>query len=164
MDKLHSVSYIHLNTASSQNWGCSFACQAQLKNNFKYFLKQVKKHKHKFCQSSKRTDRDALTSMKNFLLGGAANPSPAPLLPESILRECARSNCPCSPCCSCSCASFPSAMLALPGVPDAGWKPFLKPPIKRRNFCCWSALSNWAVLHWPKPWETAKTMKCIYEK
>lgn len=93
-------------------------------------------------------------SMKNFLLDGAINPSPAPLLPESILREWARSNSPSSPCCSCCCASFPSAMLALTVFAEAGWKPFLKPPISRRNFCCWSVLSNWAVLHWPKPWET----------
>lgn len=101
--------------------------------------------------------------MKNFLLDCAVNPRPAPLLPKSILRDWACSNCPSSPCCSCCCASFPSAMLALAGVPDAGWKPFLKPPIKRRNFCCWSVLSNWAVLHWPKPWETEKKMKYMYK-
>lgn len=105
-------------------------------------------------QSSKRTDRHVLTSMENFLLDGAENPSPAPLLLKSALRVWARSNSPRSPCCNCCCASFPSAMFARPAAPAAGWKPFLKPPINRRNFCCWSELSNWAVPHWPKPWGT----------
>lgn len=95
--------------------------------------------------------------MKNFLLDGTVNPSPAPLLLQSTLREWARSNCPRSPCCNCCCASFPSAMFALTVPPAAGWKPFLKPPISRRNFCCWSELSKWAVPHWPKPWETETT-------
>lgn len=93
-------------------------------------------------QSSKRMDRLALMSMENFLLDEAVNPSPAPLLPKSILRELARSNSPRSPCCSCCCASFPSAILLPPDAATAGWKSFLKPPINRRNFCCCLELSK----------------------
>lgn len=117
------------------------------------------KHTHThFVQSSKRTERDALMSMTNFLLDGAVNPRPAPLLLDSNLRECARSNSPMRPCCNCCCPSFPSAMFGLGACPAAGWKPFLKPPISRRNFFCCSELSNWAVLHWPKFWETQTRM------
>ncbi|TNN69460.1 hypothetical protein EYF80_020294 [Liparis tanakae] len=38
------------------------------------------------------------------------------------------------------------ASLAPSPPPAAGWEAFLKPPIKRRNFCCCAELSNWACL------------------
>lgn len=139
-----------------RTWANSSVCESTVrKKTFgqpcTHFLKNTYTH---FDQSSKRTDRHVLMSMENFLLDGAANPSPVPLLLKSTLRAWARSNSPRSPCCSCCCASFPRAMFAPPVLPAAGWKPFLKPPINRRNFCCCSELSNWAEPHWPKPWGT----------
>ena len=97
-------------------------------------------------QSSKRTDRLALASMENFLLGGAEEkPSPAPLPLKSTRLDCARSNSPRRACCKSCCFSPARAMLdrALQGPLGLALLPsFLKPPINRRNFCCLSVLSN----------------------
>lgn len=101
-------------------------------------------------QSSNLIERLALISIANFLLLGATNPSPAPWFEKSVLRLCACWNCPRSFCWKLCCSSFPIAMFGRPADEPSDWLLFLKPPISRKNFCCWPVLSKVAVLHCPK--------------